>query len=634
MVEGHQARPLTDMVEEWAHKSPKRTALRYKSFGIWRPLTWKEFHDRIVNFAKGLLLLGVKPGDHMSIIGDNSPEWLIAEFGAMRIGGLFVGIYQDMQHREITYLVTASDSTVVVVEDQEQVDKLVAVWDEIKDRVVKVVVWDSRGMSHYFDRYPYLIHMDDVIEMGRASQEAEEQLSQIKITPDMTCMMLPTSGTTGLPKLAMISHYNMSVATYLLNQVHPIYERDEVYSLLPMPWMGEQFGVARFVSAGHGYNFPEGKESVKIDFHEIQPTMATLSPVMFEDICSDIRARMEDAGFVRRWVYNKSLELGLEHADLVLDGKPGLGGLKKALYWLAMLTTLRGVRQRVGLGRVRMAVTGGAALGREVFTFYIALGIDLMQLYGMTENCACTTCHRKGDVRPETTGPPLPGIEVKVDDEGLIWVKSPTNIQGYYNNPEETADTFQEGWVKTGDSGYFDEYGHLVILDRQKDLMFLNDGTRFAPQDLANRLKFSPYIREAVTFGDKEDFVTAMISINMENTGNWANKRNIAYTTFTDLSQNEKIIDLIRAEIQKINDRLPETMTIHRMVLLPKELHPDDEELTRTRKVRRRIINERYGDVIEALYQPDKKTHDMDIQITYMDGTSSRLKATVKLEDI
>jgi long-chain acyl-CoA synthetase len=398
--------------------------------------------------------------------------------------------------------------------------------------------------------------------------------------------------------------------------------------------MGEQFTVARFLHTGHGYNLPEGRDTVKSDFHEIQPTLATMSPLMYEDICSDIRARMEDAGRLRKWIYDKSLELGLENADRILEGKPGLGGWKRAVYWLAMFTTLRGLRQRVGLGRVRMAVTGGAAIGREIFTFYIALGIDLMQLYGMTENCACSTFHRKGDVRPETVGPPLPEVDVKVDDEGLIWVNSPTNITGYYNNPEETADTFKDGWVKTGDSGYFDEYGHLVILDRQKDLMFLNDGTRFAPQDLANRLKFSPYIREAVTFGDQQDYIAIMVSIDMENVGNWANKRNIAYTTYTDLSQNARVIELIRGEIQKINERLPESMRIRRMVLLPKELHPDDEELTRTRKVRRRIINERYGEVIRALYVPEKGTHDMDIQITYMDGSSSRLKAKVRLEDI
>jgi len=630
----YEARPLTELIEERAAQSPNKTALRYKRFGIWKPMNWKELHDRVLNFSRGLLALGVKPGDNLCIIGDNSPEWLIAEFGAMRIGGVFVGVYQDMQSREITYLVSASDASVIVVEDQEQVDKLVSVWDQLKDRVVRIVVWDSRGMSHYFERYPYLIHMDDVIAMGREDPTAAEALDRIEITPDMTCMMLPTSGTTGLPKLAQISHYNMYVASTLLQQIHPVYEWDETYSLLPMPWMGEQFTVCRFVFSGNGYNFPESQDSVKTDFHEIQPTLATLSPRMYEDICSDIRARMEDAGFLKKWIWSKSLELGVERADLFLAGKPGLRGIKRFLYWLAMFTTLRGVRQRVGLGRVRMAVTGGAAMGREVFTFYIALGIDLMQLYGMTENCACATCHRKGDVRPETTGPPMPGIEVKVDQEGMIWVKSPTNIKGYYNNPKETADTFQDGWLKTGDSGYFDEYGHLVVLDRQKDLMFLNDGTRFAPQDLANRLKFSPYIREAVTFGDKRDFITAMISIDMENVGNWANKRNITYTTFTDLSQNDRIIDLIREEIQKINDRLPEEMRIHRMVLLPKELHPDDEELTRTRKVRRRIINERYKEVIEALYDPGRKTHELDIQITYMDGNVSRLKATVKLEDI
>jgi long-chain acyl-CoA synthetase len=397
--------------------------------------------------------------------------------------------------------------------------------------------------------------------------------------------------------------------------------------------MGEQLTVGRFLFTGIVYNFPEGKESVKADFFEIQPTITIMSPRMYQDICSDIRARMEDAPFFKRLVYNLSLELGLKRAERLLEGKSEHGLLERCTYGLCMFTTLRGLRQRVGLGRMRLAFTGGAGIGREVFTFYVALGINLMQLYGMTENCAVATVHRPDDVRPETVGKPLPGVEVRISDDGMIYVNSPTNIPGYFNAPDETGATFENGWLKTGDSGYFDEFGHLVVLDRQKDLMHLSDGTRFAPQELENRLKFSPYIREAVVFGDKRDTITAMISIDMENVANWANKRNIAYTTMIDLSQNDRVIELVRGEVKKVNTRLPERMRIHRFMLLPKELHPDDEELTRTRKLKRSVIKERYRAVIEALYGKEQ-SHDLDVQIRYVDGRVSRLRSRVKLEDV
>jgi long-chain acyl-CoA synthetase len=354
---------------------------------------------------------------------------------------------------------------------------------------------------------------------------------------------------------------------------------------------------------------------------------------MYEDICSQIQARMEDASFFKRKIYDFSLGLGIERAELLLEGKKELGFVKTFLYALCMFTTLRGLRQRVGLGRMRLAFTGGAAIGREVFSFYVALGINLMQLYGMTENCAVATVHREDDVRPETVGKPLPAVELRIGDDGIIYVKSPTNIKGYYKNPEATEETFRDGWVMTGDSGYFDEYGHLVVLDRHKDIMHLNDGTRFAPQELENRLKFSPYIREAVVFGNNRDMIATMISIDMNNVGNWANKQNIAYTTMMDLSLNDRVIDLIKREIRKTNDRLPEKRRIHRVVLLPKELHPDDDELTRTRKLKRNVIDERYHSVVEALYSGDS-THDLDVMIRYMDGGTSRLKSKLRLEEV
>ena len=623
---------LLGLLRHWAEKKPNSIAMREKKFGIWKLITWKTLYDQVSDFSSGLFNLGMKPGDTLAVIGDNAPEWVIAELAAMRLGGSCVGIFPDMLVEEVVYLINSTRSRIVVVKDQEQVDKIVEVWDRINENVIKVIVWDSRGISHYFKRYHFLVHFGEVLAL-EAGRKTEDVLKDITITPDLTALMLPTSGTTALPKLAITSHENLIQAAEIWQEVHPYYEWDEIFSLLPLPWMGEQFTLTRFLVTSCRYNFAESPSSVREDYRECQPTLFTASPRMYEDICSDIRARMEEASFVKRLFYNYSLKLGIEHAERLLNGEPGLTSVKKWLYNISLATTLRSLCQRVGLARIRLAATGGAAIGREVFVFYMALGINLMQLYGMTENCATATCHYPDDIRPETVGKPLPKVQVKVDDDGMIYVKGPTNTIGYFNNPEETAKAIKDGWFKTGDAGYFDKYGHLVVLDRQKDLMFLNDGTRFAPQELENRLKFSPYIREAVVFGNKRDMITTMLSIDMENVGNWANKRNIAYTTFMDLSHNDRVIDLICDEIRKINDRLPQGMRLCRFVLLPKELHPDDEELTRTRKIKRKVINERYKSLIEALYQ-EENTHDLDIQITYMDGTVSQLRSTLSLEYI
>ncbi|MDY6881197.1 MAG: AMP-binding protein [Desulfatiglans sp.] len=623
---------LVGLLRHWAEKKPNSIAMREKKFGIWKAITWKTFYDQVSDFSNGLYNLGMRPGETLAVIGDNAPEWVIAELAAMRLGGSCVGIFPDMLVEEVVYLLNSTASRIVVVKDQEQVDKLVEVWDQICENVSRVIVWDSRGMSHYFNRHHFLTHFKEVLTLEPPGKR-EGVFNEITIKPEQTALMLPTSGTTGLPKLAITSHDNLIQAAQTWQEVHPYYEWDELFSLLPLPWMGEQFTLSRFLSASCRYNFAESPSSVKGDYRECQPTLFTASPRMYEDICSDIRARMEDASFLKKLLYNYSLRLGIEHAETLLNGEQELGFIKKRLYSFFLSTTLRSLRQRVGLARIRLAATGGAAIGREVFVFYMALGINLMQLYGMTENCATATCHYPKDIRPETVGKPLPSMQVKVDDDGMIYVKGPTNTIGYFNNPEETSLAIKDGWFKTGDAGYFDEYGHLVVLDRQKDLMFLNDGTRFAPQELENRLKFSPYIREAVVFGNKRDIITAMLSIDMENVGNWANKRNVAYTTFMDLSLNHQIIDLIRDEIKRINNRLPQGMRLRRFVLLPKELHPDDEELTRTRKIKRRVINERYKSLIEALYQVNK-THDLDIQIRYMDGTVSQLKSTLSLEDV
>ncbi|MBU2549526.1 MAG: AMP-binding protein, partial [Proteobacteria bacterium] len=591
-------------------------------------------------FTLGLVELGIEPEDKVLIIGDNCVEWVIAEFGAIAARGVCVGAYQDMLNEEVAFMVTASGARYVGAGDQEQVDKFISIWDRISDQVRKVFVWDLRGMSDYLDRYPFLVSFDQVLALGWDRMKREPNLFEQgfleKADPEEVAVMLPTSGTTGLPKLAMVTHGNFLFVGQAWEQIYPSLPNDEVYSFLPIPWIGEQFNIMRFVDAGFRYNFPESSDplAVRRDMTQLQSTFLGMSARMWEDICSNIMARMEDAPPLKRKAYNLAMTLGLDKAERLLEGRPTrLSLFRELLYRLLFFTTIRGVRQRTGLARIRTAFTGGAAIGREVFTFFTALGINLIQGYGMTECCCFCTVHRGDDIRPETVGPPLPGIEVRIDEAGMIWTRGPGNMKGYFKNPEETADALVDGWLKTGDAGYWDEAGHLVVLDRQKDLMFLNDGTRFAPQDLENRLKFSPFVRDAVVMGDKRDFIVALISIDMENAGNWARNRNVAYTTFTDLAQNPRVYELVRSEVEKINQRLPETMRLIRFALLPKELHPDDEELTRTRKVKRRVINERYGSLIEALFT-DERTHHLDIEIRYMDGRVSRLESDLHLEDM
>ncbi len=634
------SRTLISAIGEHARKRPNSLALRQKRYGIWEPMTWSEFYKNIRAFALGLTDMGLAPDDKVLIIGDNCIEWVMAEFGVIGARGVCVGAYQDMLPDEVAYITTASEARFVGAGDQEQVDKFISIWSTISQKVEKVFVWDTRGMSDYLDKYPFLVTFKDIIARGREVLKKDKAIFEReyveKADPDEPAVMLPTSGTTGLPKLAIVTHNNFLFIGAAWEKVYPSLPTDEVYSFLPIPWIGEQFNIMRFADIGFRYNFPESSDpmAVRRDMNQLQSTFLGMSARMWEDICSNIMARMEDAPFLKKKAYDLALALGMEKSELMLEGKSSkLTFFKEILYRFLFFTTIRGIRQRMGLARVRIAFTGGAAMGREVFTFFTALGINLIQGYGMTECCCFCTVHRPNDIRPETVGLPLPGVDIRIDDDGMIWTRGKGNMKEYFKNPKETEDTLVDGWLKTGDAGYWDEAGHLVVLDRQKDLMFLNDGTRFAPQDLENRLKFSPFIRDAVVMGDKKDFIVILISIDMENTGNWARNRNIAYTTFTDLAQNLKIYELIRTEVEKVNSRLPEHMKLVRFALLPKELHPDDEELTRTRKVKRPVINKRYGELIDALFT-ESAVFDLNIEIRYNDGRISKLENQVRLEDM
>lgn len=628
---------LLGLIVKNADQMPDEWAMREKRYGVWSPMTWRQFMENVQRFALGLKALGFAEGDILAILGDNKPEWIIAEFGAMAADGVPTGAYPDSLAEEMEYLITFSDARFLVVRDQEQVDKVLAVWDRIRKGIKWVIVWDSRGMSHYYEEYPFLQRFEKVLEMGAKEEEGQQNYLRKKAeetNPKKIAMMLTTSGTTAKPKLSMLSHENLIFASTSYGQVVPMKRGEELLSAAPLSWIGEQsFNVVRFLTMGAHYNFPEETETLRKDLLELQPFYFGGTPAVWELLISTIQAAMDNADFIKRYCYHLAVRTAMKWAEAHLAGTDP-GYRIRFLYPVINFLVLRPLKNRMGLGRVRIAITGGGAISPEVFKYFKALGLDLRQVFGQSECSGIATTHRVDDVRPETVGVPIPGVEVKVSGEGEILVRGKNTHQGYYKNEQATREGYTEdGFLRTGDAGYFGEDGHLYVFDRFKDIMLLENGTRFAPQDIETRLKFSAYIREAMVCGAGRPFVTAIVSIDLENVGNWAKKRGISFTTFQDLSQRREVYELIRQEIKKIGERFPENIRIKRFAILLKELHPDDGELTRTRKVRRAFVNERYQALITDLYQ-SKKEHDLDIQIRYEDGRISTFTGKIAIEEV
>lgn len=628
---------LIGLIVKNAIEMPDDVAIREKRYGIWRPMTWQEFQSNVQRFALGLRALGFEDGNHLAIIGDNKPEWIIAEFGCMAAGGIPTGAYADSLADELAYLISYSNARFLVVRDQEQVDKILAIWEKIKKNVAKVMVWDSRGMSHYYEEYPFLERFEAVIEIGAKEEVGQADYLQKKAEttdPSQPAVMLTTSGTTALPKLSMLSHESLIFACESYGKVVKMGKGDERLSAAPLSWIGEQlFNVMRFLKEGSRYNFPEETETLRKDLIELQPSYFGGTPVVWEFIISTVQAAMDNADVVKRYFYNLAIRIALKCTEADLAGeKTGLWN--RSLNRFLSFLVLRPLKNKMGLGRVKVAVTGGGAISPEVFKYFKALGLDLRQVFGQSECSGIATTHREHDVRPETVGVPIPGVEVKISEDGEILVRGKNTQLGYYQNDEATREAYTaDGFLRTGDAGYLGEDGHLYVFDRAKDIMTLEDGTRFAPQDLETRLKFSAYINEAMVCGGQRPYVTAIVSIDLENVGNWAKKRGISFTTFQDLSQRQGVYELIRDEIQKINERFPENIRIKRFAILLKQLHPDDGELTRTRKVRRKFVSERYQLLIKDLYQSETE-HDLDIEIRYEDGRISTFKGTVAIEEV
>ncbi len=601
----------------------KKIALREKEFGIWQQYSWEEYYEHVKHFSSGLQCLGFRKGDKLAIIGDNRPEWVWAELAAQCAGGIPLGIYQDSILTEVAYVINQSEATMVVAEDQEQCDKILALKEKVP-RVVKLIYTDPKGMGSYDD--PLLISFSEVEDIGKKNETLlsfEENIQNLG--EEDIAFIAYTSGTTGFPKGSILTHKNMITMAKNLNQVDPKYESDQFVSFLPLPWVGEQMmAVSTALLIGFTVNFPEEPETAMEDLYEIGPYLIFSPPRIWEGLSRSIMVKIRDASFFKRFIYNLSLPIGYKWADFKFE-KIGPSWYWKVLYYTAYIAVFRTLKDRLGFSKIRSAMTGGALLGPDVFRFFHALGIELKQIYGQTEISGISTIHRSGDVKYDTVGLPIPETDIKISEEGEILSRSPALFQGYWKNPEATAESLRDGWLYSGDAGYFTKDGHLVCIDRVKDLMQLGDGTKFSPLFIENKLKFCPYIVEAVVVGHQKPFIGAILSIDFKHTGKWAEEHGIPYTTYGDLSSKKEVYELIEKEVYRVNKTLPKEMRIHKFVLLYKELDADDEELTRTRKVRRGFISEKYKREIYALYG-DQENLRVETVIKYQDGRTATVE--------
>jgi long-chain acyl-CoA synthetase len=558
---------------------------------------------------------------------------LYAELAAQALGGAIVGIYPDSHLEQVAYIINHSDSIFLVAGDQEQADKVL----ELKStcpKVKKVIVDDPKGMRHYDD--PILAYFKDIQKLGRQLADQRPHLFDemiAAVSSDDVGMINYTSGTTGLPKGSMITQQNMVAVARLQDAVDSAEDDFEYVSFLPFAWIGEQeFGVYWPLYKAFAVNFPEKVETVQENIREIGPHILLAPPRIWEKICSDIQVKIQESVWIKRFVYQTFLPVGYRMADFALKKeKPSVAW--RLLSRIAYLLLFRALNNYFGLTRLRHAYTGGAPLGPEIFKMFLALGVKIKQAYGATETTAATIVHRTDDIRLDTVGVPLPEVEVKTTDTGELLTKGDMVFKGYYKNPEATAEAIIDGWFYSGDAAIIDEDGHVIIIDRMADVMKLSDGSRFSPQLIENKLKFSPFIMDAVIIGQEKPYIAAMISVDSSNVGKWAENNQIPYTTFSDLSQKKQIYELIAQEVAQTNKSLPQVAKVRKFVLLYKELDADDEELTRTRKVRRKFVLERYNELVEALYG-DQEELDIEADIRYKDGTGYRMKTRVMIKQV
>ncbi|MBR9985893.1 MAG: AMP-binding protein, partial [Desulfosarcina sp.] len=606
----------------------EKVALREKEFGCWKSYTWNDYYHLVRKTGLGLQKLGLKKGDVIALIGDNIPEMLFTAIGAQAVGGISAAIYQTTMPDEIAHLLAYMNVTMVFCDNQEQVDKIV----EIRKRVpeVKHVIYeDPRGMRGYRSD-DWFIFIENLYRLGDDVHAQSPELYESLVnegTPDQVCHLCLTSGTTGLSKGTMLTHRNFISMGLQLTDADPLAPTDEYLSFLPFAWIGEQmnsFGVA--MATGITLNFPESVETAMEDLKEIGPHFMFGAPRIYETIRSQIWLKIDESYWLNRQLYHYFIKIGERAAGYRMSGKSMPPGLRFRA-WLGHQIIFRPLINQIGLLRLRRAYTGGAALGPELFTFYQAIGVNLKQIYGQTEIVGIAYMHRDGDVRPDTVGKPLPNTECKISEEGEILSRSPSVTPGYYKLPEQTAELLEGGWLHSGDAGYIDENGHLVVIDRLADVMHNAEGDVFSPMFLENKLKFSPYIKEAVIFGDQRDYVAALINIDPIVVGKWAEDRGISYTTYMDLSARPEVAELVKDQVAEINSRAEkEHFRIKRFAILYKLLDMDDGELTKTGKIRRKFVREKYQDLYDALYDEHVSAKEVEAFFQYQDGQSTTVK--------
>jgi long-chain acyl-CoA synthetase len=627
---------------EHAARRPTAPALRVKEFGIWQTSTWAELAALVRKLACGLAEAGVRGGDHIIVVGENRPRLYASMLACQALGAVPVPLYQDAASTEFVFPINNAEVQYAVVEDQEQVDKLL----EIRAQCPQIArIWydDPRGLRNY--REAGVAPLDSLVESGAAHDRAHPTLFEDAVAradPKDVAAMFFTSGTTGNPKGVVHTHFSLLDRAAAGARFDKLTETEEVLAYMPPAWIGQNiFSYAQWLACGYIVNCPESAATVTIDLKEIGPTYYFAPPRIFEGLLTSVMIRMEDAGAIKKGLFHHFMDVARRVGPARMDGKP-VSTLDALRYALGNLFIYGPLRNTLGFSRVRVAYTAGEAIGPDLFTFYRSIGINLKQLYGSTETAVFVCLQPDNQARADTVGVPIDGVEIKLSANGELLVKSPGLLKEYYKNPAATAEVLSaDGWYHTGDAGFLDAGGHLKIIDRAKDVGRIlggpNDGAMFAPKYVENKLKFFPYIKEAVAFGDKREKVCAFVNIDFEAVGNWAEKRNLPYAGYTDLASRAQVLDLVRECVEKVNadlaaDALLAGSQISRFLVLHKELDADDGELTRTRKVRRGYIGEKFQLLVDALYG-GKTEQFIETAVKFEDGRSGSVSATLKIID-
>lgn len=596
------AEVVPKVFKQTVEKYGDRVSLRKKEYGLWHDISWNEYYRLAKCVGSALISMGLEKGECVSIIGDNCPEWVIIDLGIQGAGGVAVGVYSTNAWPQVEYVMEHSESKFFFVENEEQLDK----WLNFRDKVPglqKVIVWDLEGLRYFED--PMVMTYDELLETGREIVEKnpgifEKRMSEV--TPEDLSVLVYTSGTTGPPKGAMLTHRNVTWMARAIVADDPVYDTDDVMSFLPLCHIFERlFSV--FVHVTHGYtvNFIESLDTVMDNMREISPTMGYAVPRIWEKYLSAVYIKMSDATWFKKLLFGVALKIGKNRATLKMNFKP-VPFYVEALYQIAHLLVFRKLKERLGFDRMRIAYSGAAPIAPDVLHFFQSIGVNLIEGYGQTEGSGVTTASRVGKVKFGMVGPPLPGVEVKIAEDGEILVKSPGVFKGYFRSPEATAETIKDGWLYSGDVGELDEDGYLRITDRKKDIIVTAGGKNITPQYIENKLKASLFINDAVVIGDKRKFLSCLIMIDEDNVVKYAQDNKIQFSTYKDLTQSDEIIKLIQGEINQVNDTLARVEQVKKFTILPKKLYEEDGEVTPTMKVKRKYVNEAFGDLIEAMY--------------------------------